>query len=275
MRVSTRERISFVGGGNMAEALIRGLRDSGVAPRKISVAEPRSEQRRYLAKRYRVAVHACNVEAADRATMIVLAVKPQSMGDVLAELGPSVRKGQLVVSIAAGITLRSIEKTLARGVPVVRVMPNTPCLLGAGMSVLAAGRAAKTRDLARVRALFETVGSVEVARHERWMDAVTGLSGSGPAYVYRFAEALIAGGVRAGLPEDLCQRLAFQTLIGAAKMLVSTGKTPRELREAVSSPGGTTLAGLARMEKGKFFDSVGAGVVAAAQRSRELAKGVS
>jgi len=273
MRVSTRERIAFVGGGNMAEALIRGLRDSGVAPGKISVAEPRGQQRRHLAKRYRVGVHSSNVEATGAATMIVLAVKPQSMADVLAELGPTVGKRQLVVSIAAGITSASIEKALARGVPVVRVMPNTPCLLGAGMSVLAAGRSASTRDLARARALFETVGLVEVARHERWMDAVTGLSGSGPAYVYRFAEALIAGGVRAGLPEPLCQRLAFQTLVGAAKMLVSTGKTPRELREAVSSPGGTTLAGLARMEKGRFFDTVGAGVAAAARRSRELAKG--
>jgi len=114
---------------------------------------------------------------------------------------------------------------------------------------------------------------VDVAKHERWMDAVTGLSGSGPAYVYRFAEALIAGGVRAGLPEAVCQRLVFQTLVGAAQMLLSTGKTPRELREAVSSPGGTTLAGLARMEKGKFFATVGDGVVAAAERSRELARG--
>lgn len=273
MSVSTRERIAFVGGGNMAEALIRGLRDSGVAPARIAVAEPRSEQRRYLSKRYRVAVHAESREALSGATMIVLAVKPQSMSAVLAELRPSVSKRHLVVSIAAGITLATLEKGLGGGVRVVRVMPNTPCLLGAGMSVLAAGRAASARDLARTRALFETVGLVDVAKQERWMDAVTGLSGSGPAYVYRFAEALIAGGVRAGLPETVAQRLAFQTIMGAAKMLVSTGKTPRELREAVSSPGGTTLAGLARMEQGKFFETVGAGVVAAARRSRELARG--
>jgi len=273
MSVSTRERIAFIGGGNMAEALIRGLRDSGVAPTKIGVAEPRAEQRRYLAKRYRVVTHAENVKAVEGATLIVLAVKPQSMGDVLRELKPAIGKRQLLVSIAAGIKLAAIEKSLGGGVHVVRVMPNTPCLLGAGMSVLAAGRAASVRDLARARALFETVGLVDVAKHERWMDAVTGLSGSGPAYVYRFAEALIAGGVRAGLPEEVCRRLVFQTLVGAAQMLVSTGKSPRELREAVSSPGGTTLAGLARMEQGKFFETVGDGVVAAAERSRELARG--
>jgi len=273
MSVSKRERIAFVGGGNMAEAMIRGLRDSGVAAANITVAEPRPEQRRQLCKRYRVAAHAGNAEAIAGATLIVLAVKPQSMSEVLAELRPLIGKRQLIVSIAAGITLATIEKALGGGVHVVRVMPNTPCLLGAGMSVLAAGRAASTRDLARSRALFETVGMVDVAKHERWMDAVTGLSGSGPAYVYRFAEALIAGGVRAGLPEAVCQRLVFQTLVGAAQMLLSTGKTPRELREAVSSPGGTTLAGLARMEKGKFFATVGDGVVAAAERSRELARG--
>jgi pyrroline-5-carboxylate reductase len=273
MSVSTRERIAFIGGGNMTEALIRGLCDSGVAPRRVSVAEPRAEQRRYLAKRYRVAVHADNAKAVEGATMIVLAVKPQMMGDVLGELKPWVGKRQLVVSIAAGITLATIEKWLGGGVRVVRVMPNTPCLLGAGMSVLAAGRAASRSDLSRARALFETVGLVDVAKHEKWMDAVTGLSGSGPAYVYRFAEALIDGGMRAGLPEKVCQRLVFQTLAGAAQMLASTGKSPRELREAVSSPGGTTLAGLQRMEKGKFFETVGDGVVAAADRSRELARG--
>jgi len=273
MSVSTRERIAFIGGGNMAEALIRGLRDSGVRPDKIRVAEPRAQQRRYLSKRYRVSVDAENASACKGATMIVLAIKPQMMAAVLHELRPALGKRQLVVSIAAGITLATLEKALGRGVHVIRVMPNTPCLLGAGMSVLAAGSAASVRDVSRARAMFETVGSVDVARHERWMDAVTGLSGSGPAYVYRFAEALIAGGVRSGLPEKVCQRLAFQTILGAAQMLASTGKSPRELREAVSSPGGTTLAGLARLEAGGFFETVAEGVIAAAERSRELARG--
>jgi pyrroline-5-carboxylate reductase len=273
MSVSTHERIAFIGGGNMAEALIRGLRDSGVAPSKICVAEPRPEQRRYLSKRYRVSVHTDNPSAVEGATMIVLAIKPQAMADVLRELKAAVGKRQLVVSIAAGITLATLEKGLGRGVRAIRVMPNTPCLLGAGMSVLAAGRAASGRDVSRARAMFETVGLVDVVKHERWMDAVTGLSGSGPAYVYRFAEALIAGGMRAGLPENVCERLVFQTIVGAAQMLVATGKSPRELREAVSSPGGTTLAGLARMEAGRFFETVGDGVVAAAERSRELARG--
>lgn len=273
MSVSTRERIAFIGGGNMAEALIRGLCDSGMAPKKIAVSEPRAEQRRYLANRYGVAVHAQSASAIAGATMIVLAIKPQTMGDVLREMKPEIGKRQLVVSIAAGITLATIEKSLGAGVHVVRVMPNTPCLLGVGISVLAAGRSASARDLKRARSVFETVGLVDVAKSERWMDAVTGLSGSGPAYVYRFAEALIAGGVRAGLPETVSKRLVFQTIVGAAQMLVSTEKSPRELREAVSSPGGTTLAGLARMEQGRFFEVVGDAVQAATARSRELARG--
>jgi len=273
MSISKRERVGFIGGGNMAEALIRGLCESGVSSAKIDVAEPRADRRRFLAKTYRVNVHAQNACATKTATMIVLAVKPQSMGEVLRELAPTLGARQLVVSIAAGIRLSTIEKSLGGKVHVVRVMPNTPCLVGAGMSVLVGGRSASGRDLSRTRALFETVGMVELAKSERWMDAVTGLSGSGPAYVYYFAEALISGGVRAGLPETVCRRLAFQTLRGAAQMLLSTGKSPRELREAVSSPGGTTLAGLARMDRGEFVRTVSDGVVAAASRSRELARG--
>ena len=188
MSISTRERIAFIGGGNMAEALIRGLCDSGVAPGRVCVAEPRPAQRRHLAKRYGVAVHTDNGSAAKGATIIVLAVKPQTMGEVLHHLKTAVGTRQLVISIAAGVTLATLEKSLGRGIHVIRVMPNTPCLLGAGMSVLAAGRSATARDVSRARALFETVGLVDVAKNERWMDAVTGLSGSGPAYVYRFSE---------------------------------------------------------------------------------------
>jgi pyrroline-5-carboxylate reductase len=266
------ERIAFVGGGNMAEALIKGLLSVKASARAIAVSEPRAARRRELVSRYGVRATASNLEAIERASLIVLAVKPQTMGGVLAELAAAIGRDKLVVSIAAGVSIATIENKLERGARVVRVMPNTPCLVGRGMSVLARGRAATARDLARARKIFDSVGKAEVAKREAWLDAVTGLSGSGPAYVYRFAEALIEGGIHEGLPEKLVRTLVYQTLAGAAEMLLATGKSPRELREAVSSPGGTTLAGLARMDRGDFVQVVRAGVAAATARSKELAR---
>jgi len=272
MKKSSSERIAFVGGGNMAEALVRGLVAAGTDPGALAVSEPRAARRRALGGKYGVRVTAANLDAIARASIVILAVKPQTMSDVLAELAPAVGRDRLVVSIAAGVPLAVLERALGRGAHVVRVMPNTPCLVGRGMSVLARGRSATVADLKRVRRIFETVGKAEIAKHEAWMDAVTGLSGSGPAYVYRFVEALIEGGVGEGLPETLTRTLAYQTVAGAAEMLLATGKSPRELREAVSSPGGTTLAGLARMDRGGFVRVVKAGVAAATARSQQLAR---
>ena len=272
MTKSSGDRIAFVGGGNMAEALVRGLVAAGTKAATLAVAEPRAPRRRELAKKYGVRVSADNLEVVAEASIVVLAVKPQTMADVLAKLAPVVGRKRLVVSIAAGVPLANLESALGRGARVVRVMPNTPCLVGRGMSVLARGRSATVEDLTRVRRIFETVGKAEVAKTEAWMDAVTGLSGSGPAYVYHFVEALIEGGVAEGLPEALTHTLAYQTVAGAAEMLLTTGKSPRELREAVSSPGGTTLAGLARMDRGGFVRVVRAGVAAATARSKQLAR---
>lgn len=272
MKMKRAERIAFLGGGNMAEALIRGLRVSGISGKALSVSEPRAARRRSLKTTYGVRTHPSNLAAIAEADLIVLAVKPQTMSDVLAEVRGSVSMNQIVVSIVAGVPSRSIEQGIGGSARVVRVMPNTPCLLGEGMSVLVAGRKASQGDVTRARRVFDTVGKTEVVADEALLDAVTGLSGSGPAYVYRFAEALIAGGVRAGLPHDLAETLTFQTLVGASKMLVETGKSPRELREAVSSPGGTTLAGLARMDRGRLVATVRDGVRAATTRSRQLAK---
>jgi pyrroline-5-carboxylate reductase len=266
------EQIAFVGGGNMAEALVKGLIASGVAPKSIRVAEPRAPRRRELSARFGVRTSGSNLDVVEQAGIVVLAVKPQTMSEVLAELEPVVGREKLVISIVAGVSLATLEKRLGRGVRVVRVMPNTPCLVGKGMSVLARGRSAGTVDVTRARKIFESVGKAEVAKREAWLDAVTGLSGSGPAYVYRFAEAMIEGGRREGLPDALTQTLVYQTLAGAAEMLLATGKSPRELREAVSSPGGTTLAGLARMDKGGFVRVVGAGIAAATARSKALAR---
>jgi pyrroline-5-carboxylate reductase len=272
MKRSSRETMAMIGGGNMAEALLRGLITAGTPARRIHVAEPRAARRRELAARYGVAVGPSNSDAVKTASIVILAVKPQTMSEVLAEIAPAVGRDRLVVSIAAGIPIATIEAGIGGKARVVRVMPNTPCLVGKGMSVLARGRFATVRDLSRARVIFETVGKAEIAKQEAWLDAVTGLSGSGPAYVYRFAEGLIEGGLRVGLPEPLVRTLVYQTLCGAAEMLVATAKSPRELREAVSSPGGTTLAGLARMDRGGFVRTVSAGVVAATARSKQLAR---
>lgn len=264
--------IGFIGGGNMAEALIKGLLESGTEPGSIFVSEPMAARRRLLKRRFGVEVGASNAEVCRVAELIVLAVKPQIMASVLGELADFADRKRLFVSIAAGIPLKKLEKGLGAAAKVIRVMPNTPCLLGRGASVLCGGSSVTTADLRDARTLFETVGIAEVVDREVLLDAVTGLSGSGPAYVYLFAEALIDGGVAAGLDRRLACKLAYQTIAGAAQMMIETGKEPAELRAAVSSPGGTTLAGLARLAKGRFSATVGACVAAATRRSKELGR---
>jgi pyrroline-5-carboxylate reductase len=207
------------------------------------------------------------------AAVVVLAVKPQTIEPVLAELGQCIRRHQLVVSIAAGVRLSRIESALGAGARVVRVMPNTPSLVSRGAAVLCPGASARKSDLAAARAIFAAVGIVHVVEDEALMDAVTALSGSGPAYVYRFAEALIEAGRRCGLPETLVTDLTYHTIAGGAEMLIRTGETPGALREAVSSPGGTTLAGLAVLDRREFVDTVISAVQAAMLRSRELGNG--
>jgi pyrroline-5-carboxylate reductase len=264
--------IGFIGGGNMAEALIRGLLASGYKAGSIHVSEPMATRRRVLKRRFGVTATASNSAVCEAADVVFLAVKPQIMTDVLADLADIVGRRRLVISIAAGITLKRLEKGLGGKAKVIRVMPNTPCLLGRGASVLCGGNHASAADLRLARSLFQTVGLAEVVSDEKMLDAVTGLSGSGPAYVYLFAEALIDGGVRAGLDRKLASKLAYQTIAGAAAMMQETGREPEELRNAVSSPGGTTLAGLARLTKGRFVETVVAGVAAATRRSKQLGR---
>lgn len=264
--------IGFIGGGNMAEALIRGLIASGHKPKAIHVSEPVSARRRVLKRRFAVQVTDSNTDVAEAADLVLLAVKPQIMAAVLDELAAVGRKRTLFVSIAAGVTLKQLERGLGDNAKVVRVMPNTPCLLGRGASVLCGGRNAAKADVRLARSLFDTVGLAEVVEKEGLLDAVTGLSGSGPAYVYLFAEALIDGGVRSGLDRRLATKLAYQTIAGAAQMMIETGQEPDALRRAVSSPGGTTLAGLAALAKGRFVQTVVGAVRAATKRSKELGR---
>lgn len=265
-------RVGFIGGGNMAEALVRGLVVSGYKPEELLVSEPLAERRRVLARRYRLGVTADNDAVVRSAQTIVLAVKPQILGGLLGALGSAASGKELFVSIAAGVPLARLETGLGGRARVVRVMPNTPSLVGKGAAVLCGGSAARPSDLRVVRKLFESVGVAYVVDDENLMHAVTALSGSGPAYVYRFAEALLDAGIAAGLSRDLASALTFQTIAGAAEMMLTTGQTPEQLRTAVSSPGGTTLAGLAQFEQLGLAATVAAAVRAAADRSAELGR---
>jgi pyrroline-5-carboxylate reductase len=273
VRTKFSRQLGFIGGGNMAEAIIQGVLATGQKPERIIVAEPIGQRRAYLTKRFRVCVTSDNTAAVGTSETVVLAVKPQVLDDVLTELSTLITSAQLVISIAAGVPLARIRKPLGVANRVIRVMPNTPCLLGRGASVVCGGDSAQPSDLRTVKSLFETVGKAFVVNDERLLDAVTGLSGSGPAYVYAFAEALIAGGVRAGLEERLASELVLETVAGAAEMMLRSGRSPAELRQAVTSPRGTTQAGLEELGRRGFGRTVGAAVLAATKRSRQLGRG--
>jgi pyrroline-5-carboxylate reductase len=260
----------FLGTGNMAEALLKGLlRDGTAAAEEIVCAEPRPERREEIANQYGVEVTGDNRAAAAAADLILLSVKPQVIDAVLAEIAPVVDGRKLVVSIAAGVPLAVLARRLPAGARIIRTMPNTPALVGAGATAIARGPNATDADLAATRALFEAVGSVvEVA--EPLLDAVTGLSGSGPAYVFLAIEALADGGVRAGLPRATALSLAAQTVMGAARLVLETGQHPAVLKDQVTSPGGTTIAGVQALEARSFRAALMEAVEASARRSREL-----
>jgi pyrroline-5-carboxylate reductase len=275
MKATSQLEIGFIGGGNMAEAMVKGLVGAGTDPSTVVVSEPDTSRRARLKRLYKVAGTNDNQVLASSCRVIVLAVKPQILPIVLEQLSGRIARRSLVVSIAAGVRLAAIEKGLGGKVGkvrVVRCMPNTPCLVGKGAAVLCAGAFATRADLARARRILAPVAEVHVTDREAVLDPVTGLSGSGPAYVYRFAEALIQGGRKAGLSEDLAVKLTYQTLLGAAEMLIQTGEKPAALRKAVSSPGGTTVAGLAALDEAGFMKIVAGAVAAATRRSKELAK---
>jgi pyrroline-5-carboxylate reductase len=268
------KKLGFIGAGNMASALIQGVLEAQLyRPSEIWVADTVAEQRKRILRRYGVGSAATNQDLVRGSKIVVLAVKPQVLASVLAESRVAATPRQLFVSIAAGVPLRRVEAALGTHLRVVRAMPNTPALLGKGMSVLARGANATAGDLQRALRIFRSVGDAMAVEEEALLDPVTGLSGSGPAYLYRFAEALIEAGVRQGLEARIASRLVFRTLEGASAMLLHAGMGPRELREMVSSPGGTTLAGLAALEGSGFAVAVDRAVAAATFRSRELGGG--
>jgi pyrroline-5-carboxylate reductase len=264
------KKIAFLGSGNMAEALVKGLLAAGASTAaEIVCAEPREDRRRELQQRYAVRTVSSNREAVAAADLVLLSVKPQVIDAVLDEISPEVAATKLVVSIAAGVPIAAIAKRLPEGTRIIRTMPNTPALAGAGAAALAAGPHATPADLALAKQIFEAVGTAVVVP-EPLLDAVTGLSGSGPAFVYLFIEALSDGGVKAGLARAEALQLAAQTVLGSAKLVLESGEHPGRLKDQVTSPGGTTIAGVHALEKAGFRGAVMDAVEAAARRSREL-----
>lgn len=264
--------LAFVGAGNMAGALIRGLiATSTISPARIVAADPDPARRELLASELSIRVEADNSAALENANVVVLSIKPQMFGQVLPTLAVSLPQDALVISIAAGISSKVIERSLPEGTRVIRTMPNTPALVGAGATAIAAGTHATEDDLVLAQTLFECVGTV-VRVPETQIDAVTALSGSGPAYVFAMIEALREGGRREGLSEETALQLAAQTVRGAAQLLLEGDESPEALRQKVSSPGGTTLAGLQALDDNGFREALHGAVRAAARRSAELGK---
>ncbi len=271
------QKIAFIGTGQMATALAAGFVRELLRPEQISGYDPVDSSRKAFSAKTGDGVRLFDsaTEAIHGASIVILAVKPQVMNDAMKPLAESIRlKGTstpLVVSIAAGVPIARLEQSLPQGTRVIRVMPNTPCLIGRGASGLATGSAATADDAKLICELLATVGLVEVVA-EPLLDAVTGLSGSGPAYVFQMIEALSDGGVKMGLPRAIATRLAAQTMAGAAEMLLSTGQHPGVLKDSVTSPGGTTIAGLHAMEQGGVRAALIDAVEAATLRSRELGR---
>ena len=262
--------IAFIGAGNMGEALIRGLLAAkAITPAQIIATDVRAERREYFIKSFGVRASADNAMAVKAADIVLLAVKPQQMNEVLAGFKSVSAGSQLVISIAAGVTTARIERELGGKTRVVRVMPNTPALVGAGAAALAKGAHATNEDLTTAEEILGTVG-ITVRTDEHLMDAVTALSGSGPAYVFYVTEAMIKAGIAAGLDEVLAKKLAIQTIYGAAKLLVESGESPELLRRKVTSPGGTTEAALKVMGDRKLMEIFAEAIRAAANRSKEL-----
>jgi pyrroline-5-carboxylate reductase len=263
-------RIGFVGAGNMATALVRGLVTSGlVAADHLRASDPNPERLAPLAREHGIVTEADNQAVGRWADLVVLAVKPQVVDPAITHLAPSLAPDTLLISIAAGISTASLEARLPESVRVVRAMPNTPAIAQAGATAIAHGSRSTLEDIELARALFGAVGRV-VALDEALMNAVTGLSGSGPAYVMLVIEALADGGVKVGLSRDAALLLATQTVLGSAKLLLESGEHPARLRDMVTSPGGTTIAGLHALESGGVRPAFIDAVERATARAQEL-----
>ena len=261
--------IGFIGAGNMAEAMIRGLlRVEDFAPAQIIASGPREDRVAELREKYGIRATTDN-KAPAAAEIVVLSVKPQILSRVLDEVADAISADALVISIAAGVPVAAIQSRLASGTRVVRAMPNTPALVDAAATAIAGGEHARASDLDDAKKIFDAIG-LTVILEESALDAVTGLSGSGPAYVFLILEALSDAGVKVGLSRRTAQLLAAQTVLGSAKLLLETNEHPGRLKDMVTSPGGTAITGLHTLENGGVRTTLMNAVEAATRRSREL-----
>jgi pyrroline-5-carboxylate reductase len=267
-----KEKIGVIGAGKIGSAVLRGIIRAGlVHSEQVMASAPRATTRQALAKEIGIRLTPDNAEVCDFADIVMLAVKPQVVLSVLQAVGKKFGKGKLLVSVAAGVPTSKIEVYLERGARVVRVMTNTPCVVGAAASAYTAGKHATQDDLDKVGKILSSVG-LALPLEERHLDAATGLSGSGPAYVFLFIESLADGGVQVGLSREVALKLALQTVYGSARMALESGKDLGQLRDEVTSPGGTTIAGLYALEKGGMRGIVMEAVLQATHRSQSLGK---
>jgi pyrroline-5-carboxylate reductase len=267
------KKVAFLGAGKMGGILLQALLEKGLLSAKSTCATVAHEERaKALAAKLKVKVGTDNAEAAKSADIIVIAVKPQVVEDVVREISGQVTPRQVIVSVAASVPTAIIEKNLPANVPVIRAMPNTPCLLGSGMTGVCKGTHASAKHIALACHMFNVVGRTVVV-DEKHMDAVTALSASGPAYIYIILESLAEAGVKVGLPRDIATLLAAQTTLGAARVVLETGDHPALLKDAVTTPAGCTIDAIMELEEGKLRVTLIKAVVKATQRAKELAFG--
>jgi len=269
----SKKKVAFLGAGKMGGIILQALLKNGLlSPQLTSATVAHPERAKALTSKLKVKVGTNNVEAAKGADIIVIGVKPQVVEEVVREISDVVGPKQLIISVAASVPTSMIEKNLHSNVPVIRAMPNTPCLLGSGMTAISKGKYAGAEDLALASHMFNVVGRT-VVLDEKHMDAVTALSASGPAYIYIILESLAEAGVKVGLPRDIATLLAAQTTLGAAKVVLETGDHPALLKDAVTTPAGCTIDAIMELEEGKLRVTLIKAVVKAAQRAKELAFG--
>ena len=264
-------RVAVLGAGKMGSILLKALLEKKLLSADLTQATVAHEERaRSLSQKLGVPVSTDNLAAVRDADIVFVCVKPQVVQEVMEQIRPNVSKKQLFISVAASVATGQIEKALGADIPVVRAMPNTPCVLGVGMTALCKGKFADARHVERASALFRVVGRTVVV-DEKHMDAVTGLSASGPAYIYIILESLAEAGVKVGLPRDIATLLAAQTTLGAATVVLETGDHPALLKDAVTTPAGCTIDGIMELEEGKLRVTLIKAVVKATQRAKELA----
>jgi len=275
----TGKKIGFLGSGNLAEALIKGLLSSGkLNAAQITASDVASDRLAYMASTYEIKVSNNNAETVDSSDVVLLTIKPKDIGQAVSEAASGLNGNKLIISAVAGVTTRTIQDLVvasgvSRVVPIVRVMPNTPATVREGITAVCAGAGANANDVELAKAVFEAVGTVIAVDEEKLMDVVTGLSGSGPAYVFLFMEALAEAGVDLGLDGRSARLLAVQTALGAARLALESPLELVELRRMVSSPGGTTIEGLKALEDGGFKQARVKAVEAATRRATEIAGG--